>query len=61
MDGIKESIKMAEKHKPLFNERVNTVEKNAEGITASVKKITGNTNSARENINSGCYNIRTTL
>ncbi|MHA4202430.1 phage tail spike protein [Bacillus cereus] len=39
VDGIKESIKMAEKTQTSFNERVNTVEKNAEGITASVKKL----------------------
>ncbi|WIK94391.1 phage tail spike protein [Bacillus bombysepticus] len=39
VDGIKESIKMAEKTQTSFNERVNTVEKNAEGTTASVKKL----------------------
>lgn len=39
VDGIKESIKMAEKSQTSFNERVNTVEKNAEGTTASVKKL----------------------
>ncbi|PEW54715.1 hypothetical protein CN448_32600, partial [Bacillus cereus] len=38
-DGIKENIKTVEKTQTSFNERVNTVEKNAEGTTASVKKL----------------------
>ncbi|MDQ7259617.1 phage tail spike protein, partial [Bacillus thuringiensis] len=39
VNGIKENIKTVEKTQTSFDERVNTVEKNAEGTTASVKKL----------------------